>query len=88
MLQMTLGYTFRGEPLKFFGQDWKARPEDLEFGKKFWDLSVKLLADGQITIHPPEVREGGLPEVFHGLDDLKTGKVSGKKLVYRIANAS
>lgn len=37
--------------------------------------------------HPVEVREGGLEKVLEGMQDLKDGKVSGKKLVYVVGEA-
>ena len=51
---------------------------------RFWDLSTKLIASSQISVHPPRVGKGGLQGVFDGLEQLKEGKVSGVKLVYRI----
>ena len=51
---------------------------------RFWDLSTKLIASSQIAVHPPRVGKGGLQGIFDGLEQLKGGKVSGVKLVYRI----
>jgi NADPH:quinone reductase-like Zn-dependent oxidoreductase len=65
----TLGYT--------------ASQTDYEFAVKFWKVAADLLNEGKIKPHPAEVR-GGLEDIPQGLKDLKDGKVSGKKLVYRI----
>lgn len=43
-----------------------------------------MIASSQIAVHPPRVGKGGLEGVFDGLEQLKTGKVSGVKLVYRV----
>ncbi|THZ15904.1 GroES-like protein [Aureobasidium pullulans] len=80
----TLGYTVVGEAFSFGGTPIPAKPEDFEFGRMFWELAEKLFADGKVKAHPKEVRSGGLEGIFGGLNDLKTGKVSGTKLVYKI----
>lgn len=64
--------------------DMPAQPENFEFAKKFWDLATKLIASQQLTVHPVKTGSGGLEGVLDGLDQLKEGKVSGVKLVYRI----
>lgn len=65
--------------------DVPAKPQDFEFGKMFWDLATKLISSQQITVHPTKVGSGGFEGVLDGLNQLKEGKVSGVKLVYRIA---
>ena len=50
----------------------------------FWELSTKLIASKQIAAHPPKVGKDGLKGVLSGLEELKSGKVSGVKLVYRV----
>jgi len=62
-----------------------AKPQDFEFAKTFWDLATKLIASQQLTVHPAKVGSGGLEGVLDGLNQLKEGKVSGVKLVYKIA---
>jgi hypothetical protein len=64
--------------------DMPAKPQDFEFAKTFWELATKLLASQQLTVHPTQVGSGGLEGVLDGLDQLKEGKVSGVKLVYRV----
>lgn len=46
-------------------------------------MAVKLLSEGAIKVHPPKVGKG-LEGVLEGLDDMRQGKVSGNKLVYKI----
>ncbi|KAI7325863.1 GroES-like protein [Hortaea werneckii] len=81
----TLAYTMIGEGFKFGPMDFPDKPEDKEFGEKFWDISGKLITSKQISVHPPKVGKGGLEGVFDGLQQLREGKVSGVKLVYRVA---
>ncbi|KAK5119224.1 hypothetical protein LTR85_007838 [Meristemomyces frigidus] len=80
----TLAYTITGESFKFGPNDVPAKPEDFEFGKKFWELSTKLFAEKKVSVHPPKVGKEGLVGVFDGLQQLREGKVSGTKLVYKV----
>jgi NADPH:quinone reductase-like Zn-dependent oxidoreductase len=86
-VKVVLGYTVMGEYFSFHiggKTEYPAQLQDLEFGKKFWNLTEKLLAEGQIRPHPIELGDGGLNGVFEGLQAMREGRVSGKKLVYRI----
>lgn len=80
----TLAYTATGEDVVMGKQKMPANPEDREFGRTFWELTRGLLSEGKLKVHPPEIRQGGLDKVLEGLDDLRKGRVSGKKLVYNI----
>lgn len=84
---LTLGYTIAGEGFTIRGNEIPAKPQDYEFGKKWWSVAEKLLCEGKVKPHRVEVRPNGLDGILSGLDDLKNGKVSGKKLVYRIGDA-
>lgn len=64
--------------------DMPAKPQDFEFAKTFWELATKLIASQQLTVHPAKIGSGGFEGVLDGLNQLKEGKVSGVKLVYRI----
>ena len=55
------------------------------FAKMFWGLSEKLLKDGKVKVHPLSVRPGGLKGVLDGLQEMREGKVSGTKLVYKVS---
>ncbi|TKA27003.1 hypothetical protein B0A50_05194 [Salinomyces thailandicus] len=80
----TLGYTIVGEAFKFGPKEYPPMPQDREFGAQFWELSAKLIASKQVSVHPPQVGKEGLKGVFEGLQMLREGKVSGTKLVYRV----
>lgn len=80
----TLAYTILNEPFKFRTADMEAKPEDFEFGKKVWGLAEKLMGEGKFKSPPVATKEGGLNGILGGLQDLKSGKVSGTKLVYTV----
>lgn len=84
----TLAYSITGED---YQTGPKARrvegnKEDFDFAKKFGELASALLAEGKIEVHPPTVKPGGLAGVLDGLQLMREGKVSGEKLVYRVAD--
>ena len=80
----TLAYTAIGEALTDYGRP--ASMEDFEFSVMFWKLAGKLLEQGKLKVHPPSVRPNGLRGVLEGLQEMREGKVSGEKLVYKIAD--
>jgi NADPH:quinone reductase-like Zn-dependent oxidoreductase len=60
-------------------------PDDLsDLGYAWYRLFSKGLKDGWFSGHPYEVVPGGLGGVQTGLDNLKKGKASAVKYVYRI----
>lgn len=81
----TLAYTAFGEDFKL-GAPFKAKPEDLEFGKMFWELSRELLESRKLRVHRPSINKygKGLEGALKGMDALRQGKVSGEKLVFTI----
>jgi hypothetical protein len=81
-----LGYTLGGEEFEIEGQVWPAVPEDFELGKKFMSIAEKLLEQGNIQPHPADIRVG-IENILGGMQEMKDGKHSGVKLVYRIGTA-
>lgn len=83
--QNTLYYTAFGEEYTYFGVK-PAVPADYEFAKNFWELSRGLYAEGKVkSVRVIKNRGGeGLEGVLVGLRELKEGKVSGGKLVYKL----
>lgn len=81
----TLGYTILGEDFKFGDIPFSAKKEDMEFAKKFWATAEELLAQGKVKPHPIKVNGGGLRGVLEGMKAMQEDKVSGEKLVYRVA---
>jgi len=77
-------YTTFGEAFTKAGRETPASQEDFEYMKKFVAISQKLVDYGVIKPHRLEVRKGGLDGIAGGLSDMKEGKVSAAKLVYKL----
>jgi len=90
----TIAYSAAGEELRFSGAagakipDIPAKVEDLRFMAMFVGIVDGLLAEGKVKVHPVSVQGGGLKGVFEGLKAMREGKVSGEKLVYRVADTA
>jgi NADPH2:quinone reductase len=59
---------------------------DGEFSYCMYRYIARMLKQEKISTHPYDVLPNGLESVAEGLQRLYDGKVSGKKLVYRIAD--
>ncbi|KAF0318033.1 hypothetical protein GQ607_014730 [Colletotrichum asianum] len=66
-------------------ENFPANTGDYEYGKAFWEMTQELLTQSKLKSHPSDVRSGGLEGVLKGLEELKQGKASGKKLVYELS---
>lgn len=84
---LTVAYTIQGEPCEVLGGLIRldARPEDFEFARRWGPVAARLFAEKKVVPHPIELRDG-LEGIAAGLRDLEEGRVSGKKLVYRVAD--
>jgi NADPH:quinone reductase-like Zn-dependent oxidoreductase len=82
------GQTCYGEDCELkgpgFGMKFPAKPEDYVFCSEFYEITRNMLAAGRLKTHPADVRNDGLQGVLEGLQELREGSVSGRKLVYRI----
>jgi len=72
------------QPFKTFGLEYDTIPEDREFSHDAWAKSADLIKTYNIRPNPIDHR-GGLDSIAEGLEHMKSGKVSGKKLIYKIA---
>ena len=84
-----LCYTATGEHIKkssFF--ETPGIPEDLEFAKMFWRVTSELFAASRLRVTPPKIGKDGLGGALKGMKEMKEGKVSGVKLVYRVDETS
>lgn len=81
----SLLYLTIGDPFKKFGKNFEVQHDTFHFAKKFVGIAEDLLAKGRIRAHPVQAMEGGLEKVPEGLSLLRRGKVSGKKLVYKLS---
>ncbi len=88
----TIAYPALGEEMGFAGHGSvippriPAKEEDARFMEMFFGIAEALLAEGKVKAHPPSVRGGGLRGVLEGWRDMREGRVSGEKLVYRVAD--
>ena len=88
----TIAYSAVGEEMSFAGHgsvipaQIPAKAEDARFMEVFVKIAEGLLADGKIKVHPTSVRGGGLSGVLDGWQAMREGRVSGEKLVYRVAD--
>lgn len=79
----SLAYTATGEAVEKPHVSLKAQPQHFEF-MKTWIVEVEqLLEDRRIQVHQMSV-DKGLENVLQGLDLMRNGKVSGRKLVYTL----
>lgn len=79
-----LGYSLSGEEYIFEGEKFEAQPEDFVFAVKFMEVAEKLWAQGKWTPHPQRIMRRGLLGIVEGMQEMREGKVSGEKLVYRV----
>ena len=79
-----LGYSISGEAYIFEGESYEAQSADFAFAKRFMPVAEQLWAEGKLEPHPRRVGEGGLQGAVEGMREMKEGRVSGFKLVYRV----
>ncbi|EXJ86697.1 hypothetical protein A1O3_03650 [Capronia epimyces CBS 606.96] len=79
-----LGYSISGEAYIFEGQSYDASPEDFIFARRWYEIAERLWAQGKWTPHPQRIGPDGLLGALAGMQELRQGKVSGEKLVYRV----
>ncbi|KAF8533947.1 chaperonin 10-like protein [Trichophaea hybrida] len=76
-----------GNPFTIFSYEIPAVPAIKDFiGNWFDSVAVPLLNAGKIKPHRTKVMPGGLNSVKAGWELYRDGKVSGEKLIYRIAD--
>ncbi len=82
----TLAYTILNQVFEIHGIfKVEAMPQNFEFAKKWGVVAAQLFEEKKVVPHPVEVREG-LENIGQGLKDLQEGRVSAKKLVYRVSD--
>ncbi|KAI9677234.1 MAG: hypothetical protein M1822_008183 [Bathelium mastoideum] len=86
----SIGFTALGEELQFGrnGPRMGVDINDHEFSKRFIAMSVELLRQGKIKPLKMRVGKGGLKGVLEGLNEMRQGKVSGEKWVYRVGDTA
>lgn len=81
----TFMYTIFNEPFHKGKNEFPAVKEDFEFAKMFMEITENLLKEGKLKTHPEKVGKDGLEGALRGMEDMKADKVSGQKLVYKVA---
>lgn len=79
-----LGYDMSGESYKFEGNTFPARPEALEFARKWNSAVEKLWSNGKWKPHPQRLGPRGLMGALDGMQEMREGLISAEKLVYRV----
>jgi len=80
-----LGYMLTGKPIEI-PFTAAADLEQYAFGKKAAKLLTDLLAAGKLRPGPIKLMPKGLASVEEGFEYMLAGKVSGEKIIYRIAD--
>jgi hypothetical protein len=71
------------------GSTWPApygRPPSEEmraYGEKLWAVAQRLVDEGKLRHHPLRVLEGGWEKVLEGMELVKSGTLSGEKVVVK-----
>lgn len=63
------------------GYERDANPELHRFAVEWYQVMQGLIQDGKLRAHPSEVLENGLENIVKGIRLLKSGLISGKKVV-------
>lgn len=79
-----LGYGLTGEDYIFESEFYTAVPDMYDFGKEAICVIEVLWTQDRLIAHPQRVGGGGLQGALEGMREMKDGKVSGFKLVYRV----
>ncbi|TAQ87229.1 hypothetical protein B7494_g4467 [Chlorociboria aeruginascens] len=80
----TLLYLATGESVNKAGTHYEGSTSHFEEAKKWIEEAEPLLAAGKVKTHPISLREGGLEGALVGIAEMRDGRYSGEKLVYRI----
>lgn len=84
--RVVIAYTTIGEAFDFGDLHFPSKLEDKEYWESFIPIAESLLGQGKVKAHRPRVGKDGLRGVLDGLELMKSGQVSGEKLVYNIAD--
>lgn len=80
--------TITGEPFEYGPESMvvPAMPAEFNFAVQWAGLAEDLWAEGKLRTIPVQRGQGGLEGILEGLQELKDNKISGRKLVYVIAD--
>lgn len=77
---MTYGQSVIANPYKALTGIEFATQETRAWGRQVWKMALQFLEQGKVKTTPIEIRQG-LEGALQGIDDLRRGVVSGKKIV-------
>lgn len=80
---MTFGQSVMADQYKEMGEVVKRTLVTKALGQRVWKLALKYLEEGKIQPPPFELRQG-LEGALQGVDDLRKGLISGKKIVSQL----
>ena len=83
----TAAYTAIGNEFVLKGNKIPAMPDHYDLMTRFFILTGELVATGKLRPARFTVSESGIDGILDGLQELRNGKVSGTKLVYKIASS-
>lgn len=63
------------------GYERDASPALHEFAVRWYEIFQRLFNDGKLRAHPLQVLDNGFEGILQGIELLKSGSVSGKKIV-------
>ncbi|TFY56959.1 hypothetical protein EVG20_g8728 [Dentipellis fragilis] len=81
----TAPVAFLDRDLDLMGMYFSRNKAEFNLGLDFFENAPGWLQEGRLKPSPVTMRPGGLSGVQAGLDFMRAGKVSGTKLVYRVA---
>ena len=85
--RLVMAFEILGEEVRLPGGYGKpADPAKRELGVRFFAMFQHLLNEGKLVPHPTQRVEGGLDGIMEGLQLLKSGSLSGKKLTAILSN--
>jgi len=84
-LETVLAYTVTGKEVKLFGTVLPPKPDDREDASNWGKKLTELLASQKLKFIKTTELNGGLDSILDGFEKLKSGQVSGEKLVYNVS---
>jgi threonine dehydrogenase-like Zn-dependent dehydrogenase len=81
-----VAYDILDEPFEYGGQMFYADKDTVEYAQMFKKMGLELLASGKTRFVKTSLNRGGsgLEGIMFGMNEMRTGRVSGEKLVYTL----
>ena len=75
------------QPFWFLFKYYPVAPEDYKTATSYLQNLTNLLRDGRVKPVKHRLMPGGLENIKEGFEELRSGRVRGEKLVYKIDEA-